>query len=114
MFQNIFNSVLDKHAPIKVFQIRKNYVPFLSKETKLLMKERDILKTEATKTNDPVLLEEYRIKRNIVKDNVKLDRENYSMRKFDTKYTSSKNMWKSVKDLLGLNKNLSPTKLKTS
>ena len=26
-FQELFGSILDKHAPVKVFQIRKHYVP---------------------------------------------------------------------------------------
>ena len=36
------NSVLDKMAPIKIFQNRQNYAPWLSKESKDLIKERDI------------------------------------------------------------------------
>ena len=63
-FEDLFGSILDKHAPTKVFQIRKNYVPYLSNEAKLLMEERDALKTVGTKTNDPVLLQEFKQKSN--------------------------------------------------
>ena len=28
-FENTFKQILDKHAPIKVFQMKKNYSPYL-------------------------------------------------------------------------------------
>ena len=34
LFSDIFKSVLDNHAPTKVFQTRKNYAPWLSEATK--------------------------------------------------------------------------------
>ena len=40
LFEEKFKSLIDKHAPIKVFQMRRNYSPFLKEETKLLMEER--------------------------------------------------------------------------
>ena len=42
IFQDVFGEVLDRHAPVKIFQTRKNYVPYLSEEVKQLMKEREI------------------------------------------------------------------------
>ena len=44
--------------------MRKNYVPYLSEETKLIMAERDALKEEGTKTGDEILHEEFKKKRN--------------------------------------------------
>ena len=64
VFQDMFTFLLDKYAPVKVFHIRKHYVPYLYKETKLLMEERDSLKLEATKKKDPVLHHEFKLKRN--------------------------------------------------
>ena len=76
-FQNIFKTILDKHAPMKTFQIRKHYIPYLSEETKLLMEERDALKQEATYHQDGVLLYEYKKKRNEFKESVEADRKKY-------------------------------------
>mgnify|MGYP003315973921 CR=1 FL=1 len=76
------------------------------------MKERDTLKIDATKYNDEVLFKEYKRKRNDVKEKLRKDKEEYSNRILDKKGVSSKEMWKSVKDVLKLNKNLAPTKLK--
>ena len=64
VFQNIFCSLFYKHAIVKVFQVRKHYVPYLSDETKILMAERDSLKKESIKQNDPILHAELKLKRN--------------------------------------------------
>ena len=34
VFENSFRIILDKHAPMKTIQIRKNFSPFLSKQHK--------------------------------------------------------------------------------
>ena len=46
------NSVLDIMAPMKTFQVRTNYNPWLSQETKNLIAERDSLHKSAVETND--------------------------------------------------------------
>ena len=35
MFEKGFRAILDNHAPMKIIQIRKNYIPYLSHETKI-------------------------------------------------------------------------------
>ena len=52
IFEEDFRAILDKHAPVKKFQVRKNYLPYASEETKLLFEERKILKEESIKTGD--------------------------------------------------------------
>lgn len=52
LFSGIFGSILNQHAPLKVYQTRNNYVPWLSTETKEIMKSRDKAKELATKTGD--------------------------------------------------------------
>ena len=65
--------VLDKHAPIKVFQMRKHYSPFLSNETKLLIDERKVLKEEMTKKGDISLAKEVRILNRTIKKSIEID-----------------------------------------
>ena len=48
----------------KYVHSERTCIPYLFEETKLLMKERDALKSEATANNDKTLLEEYTQKRN--------------------------------------------------
>ena len=52
VFEENFRTILDKHAPIKMFQMRKHYSPFVSGRTKALIVERNALKEEAAATGD--------------------------------------------------------------
>ena len=52
---------LDKLAPVTTIQIRKNYVSWLTKELKLLMKERDNAIDLANYSNDPIDKLHYKI-----------------------------------------------------
>ena len=108
-FQNTFKAILDKHAPVKTFQIRKHYLPYLSDETKLLMEERDVLKQEATYYQDSVLLSEYKKKRNAVKESVEADRKKYLTTEFENE--DSANVWKAAYKILGQNDNKAPTQI---
>ena len=47
-----FNLILDQHAPVKTFQMRKHYFPYVSDQTKALMMESNWLKVDATGTGD--------------------------------------------------------------
>ena len=85
----MFEKILNKHAPIKVFQIRNNYVPYLSEETKLVMAERDALKEEGTENCDEVLLREFRQKRNEAKKMVEEDKKRYFAKEFNENQSSS-------------------------
>ena len=96
---------------MKTFQTRKNYVPYLSEETKALMQERNVLKQEATKTNDPVLMAEFRKIRNEVKKRVTSDEENYYKSAFLKEDSDIRSCWKNVYSILGTSKNLSPSKI---
>ena len=46
-FENLFRYILDTDAPIKVFQMRKNYSTYISDKTKALMKARNAWKNIA-------------------------------------------------------------------
>ena len=52
LYSGEFGSLFNKHAPLTVYQVRKNYVPWLSKETAEEIKTRDKLKEEAINKND--------------------------------------------------------------
>ena len=64
LFTAVFSEVLNKHAPIKVIQNRRNYVPYLSAEIKKLMAERDFFKQEAARYGDAVSYNKYKELRN--------------------------------------------------
>ena len=47
IFSGIFGTILNRHAPLKVVQVRRNYIPWISTETKNLHLARNTLKKEA-------------------------------------------------------------------
>ena len=48
-FTRLFQSILNIHAPWITFQKRKNFAPWLTEQTKQLMKQRDVWKEAAKK-----------------------------------------------------------------
>ena len=110
-FRNEFKAILDYHAPVKTIQVRRNYCPYIKEETKVMMKERAVLQEEASKHADKVLLEEYKLKAKEVKKAVEEDKK-LEMEKDLWDNVGRKMVWKTAKNILGMNKNLAPTALK--
>ena len=93
-FQERFLDILDYYAPIKIFQTRKHYVPYLSDDTKELMDERDALKNIATENKDETLFSEFRSKRNEVKKRLALDETKYHQSRLNDPSLDAKKAWK--------------------
>ena len=108
VFQYTFSSVLDCHAPMKTYQLRKNYSPCLSLETKQIKAERDALKEEATLTGNQILLKEHKIKVKEFKKAAKKDKKEHYEKNSSDEVTVSK-AWRTARDILGITKNLSPS-----
>ena len=113
MFQSIFGEIVDKHAPVKKFQVRKNYLPFLSEETKLLMKDKQALKEASMMSGDKVLMSEAKRLGKEIKKNIKKDEKMYYNTKFNEN-VDIKTAWSTANEILGTNKNLAPTGIKTT
>ena len=47
-----FKRILDKHAPIRTYQMRKKYLPYLSATTKDLIRRRKEAKEAAVRFGD--------------------------------------------------------------
>ena len=74
MFNLKLNGILDRLAPVKTIQVRKNYAPWLSPATKQLMNDRDIAQNRASVTNLTKDWEHYRQLRNQVNKNLKSEK----------------------------------------
>ena len=108
IFQNEFEAILNFHAPLKTVQVRKNYCPFLSEETKISIKERNTLFEEARKSGDPVLLQEFKTKSKEVKQIISMDKNNSQQTELGDS-NSSKQAWAAAKNILDLHKSSSPS-----
>ena len=101
------NFILDELAPIRTFQTRVNYAPWLSDETKLFKKQREEAQEKAARTNDLEDWRLFRAIRNQVTRRSRSDKKQWEENKLD----EADNVWGTVKNWLGWKKSGSPTKL---
>ena len=80
-FSKIFSRILDNHAPIKIFQTRRNYLPWLSEDMKASMKKRNEIKEDSIVCDDPDTLRTYKKLRNQIKTKIKSEKPNYYKKK---------------------------------
>ena len=113
IFENSFKSILDKHAPVKIFQMRKHYSPYLSEKTKTLLKERNSLKEEATATGDKDAEKLAKKKGREIKKAMAEDKIQYYSKDFGEKLDSSSS-WQTARVILGENNNLAPTAIRNT
>ena len=92
--------VLDMMAPIKKFQTRTNYAPWISKETKELKNKREAAQKKATETGNHEDWRMFRVLRNKVTGKCREDKRRWEREKLDAK-NSSTDIWKTVKGWLG-------------
>ena len=64
MFVEKVGKVLDTMAPLKNYQIRRNYINWLTEEIKLEMKNRDLSRELARRTGEAEHWADYRRRRN--------------------------------------------------
>ena len=66
VWKNIFNNVVDRHAPLRSKRVRATKSPWVTKRLKQLMHQRDSLKLKAIRSNDPNVWLDFKKKRNTV------------------------------------------------
>ena len=115
------NVVLDIHAPwVRIYQ-RKNFVPWLSSNTRYLIKERDLYKriaknlalisTPDAEEDQIAAWEAYRVLRNKINDRKKQEEFLYKSEKMQEVSSSSSALWKTAKGFMGWKSNGSPKQL---
>ena len=111
IFEHVFVSVLDKHAPIKVIQNRNNYVPYINPELRKLMTERDILKETAAKLGTVEAFEAYKNARNEVSTKLKTAESDNYKTKFENRNATAAEIWRGAYQLLGRVRSQFPTQI---
>ena len=106
-----FSRLLDKHAPVKKFQNRKRYAPWISSSTKYLMKERDMAQKWATATKKSKDWSDYKYLRNKVTKVLRVEKQNWQREKLEQANNNSKNLWSTIKGWLNWSSAASPSKL---
>ena len=104
IFSGTFGTLLNKHAPLRNYQVRNNYSPWLSKETKAMIEARDILKKEAIEESDAEKMRNYKKLRNSIKNTLQSEELNYYQNKFYQENPSIASLWSSANDYLNTSK----------
>ena len=108
-----FKSVLDHHAPWKVFQHRKKYVPWLTEETIQLMKARDEWKHAAVSLaksgqDATEAWAEFKKIRNQVNNRRKFEEKAFKSAKITSTLHSAAETWRTVKNFMEFDNNSGP------
>ena len=101
-WKSLFIQVLDKHAPLKTKRVRKKgSVPWINKDIKAKLFERDFLKRKAIKTNGESDWNKYKSSRNACNIALRHAKREYYATKFLNHKNNPKHAWKAINDILG-------------
>ena len=95
------SKILDIMAPVKKFQTRTKYAPWMSKETKILKENREAAHKKATDTDLPEYWREFRTLRNQVTAKLRQDKQMWEKEKLDLQKNDPTSVWKTIKSWLG-------------
>ena len=101
-FKDLFKTVADNHAPVNIRRVRGRSLPWIIREVKDLMKERDYYHKKAIKTNQEVYWSSYKRLRNVVTGKLR-KKSNYYCSKLTGKQDSEQ-LWRTLNDLLSKRK----------
>jgi hypothetical protein len=110
IFSQKLTDILDQMAPIKKFQVRSHYAPWLTSATKEMMTERDLAQKKASESGKNEDWKQFKKLRNKMNSVLKKEKRNWQARRLENCTTSS-DTWRTVKDWLGWTTGGPPTQL---
>ena len=121
-FTKKFKVILDKHAPWRIIQQRKFFIPWISNEAKQLMGQRDFWKKRAkslacngiggiSSQDEVEAWRQYKYFRNKVNNIKKNDEYKYKRETVSLVLDDSPRMWSTVKSFMGWKKTTSPRQI---
>lgn len=104
-WKEMFIGCVDHHAPIISKRVRGRKSPWLTKELKQKMHQRDYLKKKAISLNDNLLWEQYRKAKNQTTNAIKLAKKTYCTERLENNEKNPRETWKIINTLLSRNVN---------
>ena len=111
LLTNKINTILDRMAPVRTFQIRSKYAPWLSEDTKDLIKQRNQAQKVAAESKNGDDWNQYKSLRNITKSRMKQEKKFWEKCKLDSNQHNPSNLWQNIKGLLNWNNSGPPSQL---
>ena len=103
--------ILDQMAPMRTFQMRKSFTPWLSQETLKLIRDRDALYKLAVETKDRDDWKRYKKVRNIVSNRLRYEESNWHKNSLSRCEKDPSQSWKAIKNVLNWTSGGPPEKL---
>ena len=104
-------NLLDKYAPIRKIQIRSQYAPWLTEQSKVLMRERDDAQKQAASSKCPEDWRVYKSLRNTINNRLRTEKKSWQSKQFDEKGNDPSKLWRSIKSWLQWKTTGPPTQL---
>ena len=121
IFTRKFNTVLNAHAPWIIFQKRKYFSPWITDDTKEMMKQRDSWKKKAValaKVSPELVSDEqkaawdnYKRLRNLINNKKKYEEVNYKKEKIAENAGDPSKLWKKSKEFMNWKSTGTPTQI---
>ena len=111
ILSNLVSGILDRLAPVRKFQVRKRYCPWMSSPTKHLIVERNLAQRKARESGNHDDWNLFKQLRNRVNSRLKVEKTIWHKDKLSTGSSNSGEMWKNIKGWLGWNTSGPPKQL---
>ena len=105
------SKALDRWAPVRKVQVKPMYRPWISRETKALMNQRDYAQELASNTNNPDDWRKFKSIRNTVVSRTRVEKSSWEKSQLDHLSNDPTNLWRNVKSWLGWKNSGPPTQL---
>ena len=110
-FTEKLNEILNEMAPIRTFQIRTKYIPWMSQETKDMIEERNKVQKEASSSNKTEDWVKFKRLRNRIISRLRVEKSEWQQNKLEQLGSDSSAIWKNAKLWLGWSSGGPPNKL---
>ena len=110
IFTRRITIILDEMAPVRKYQIRQKYAPWLSSKTKELINERNLAQKKAAKNGVDEDWKDFKKLRNRINSILKNEKCAWQSSRLEN-CTSTSDTWRTVKNWLGWKTGGPPTKL---
>ena len=104
-------SILDTMAPVRKIQVRSRFAPWLSTETKRLMRARDYAQQRAAESKKTDDIKEFKNLRNCVTNRLRQEKKNWKQTKLQDCSQDTGKIWKSILGWLNWKTSGAPTQI---
>ena len=101
LWKDLFMDVLDKHAPVQHIRKRSPGIPWINRDIKKLISDRDKLKRKAILTKLDIDWDHYKMSRNKVSVALRRAKSAYYRSKIASQNNNPKRAWNAINNLLG-------------